>query len=643
MCGIAGLVNPGGARREFQTILGRMVGSMTHRGPDDEGVFIDGPAGIGMRRLSIIDLEGGHQPIENEDGGVAVVCNGEIYNHEELRKQLIGSGHTFRTRSDVEVLVHLYEERGESLVDELRGMYGFALWDRARQRLLVARDRLGIKPVFFAWADGRLLVGSEIKAILESGLVPRELDWPALDRFLSYGYVPAPRTIYRGIRKLEPGHRLLWEAGRLLEERYWKPVFPAGIPAREEELRERFLELFRETVRDHLMSDVPLGAFLSGGIDSSLIVAIMSECMDSPVRTFTMGFGGDKGGYLDERRFARLVSRRYGTEHTEFEVQPDLTAVIDPIVEAFDEPFADDSVIPTYYICKLAREKVKVALTGLGGDELFGGYERYLGMKLSQIYDRLPALLTRRLIGPLIERLPELRSGHYTINHMKRFVRSARLAPAGRYRQYVSVFSEAEKALLLTRDAWAELERNREPDEFPEHFHSNEGANLLDQAACADLHTYLPEDILALTDRLSMHHSLELRVPFVDHRLVEFCLGIPSSLKIKRMTKKYFLRRTARPFLPAEVIEHRKQGFASPMSAWLRGDLADYFRDSLSETALARHGLLDPAYVAGLMEDHLARKELRDRHVFTVFMFQRWFETFMREAGGVRAHAGATG
>jgi asparagine synthase (glutamine-hydrolysing) len=626
MCGIAGLWAPADEHESHREVVERMVASLSHRGPDDQGFHIAKRAGIGMTRLSIIDVAGGHQPISSEDGMVTVVCNGEIYNHEELRRELMARGHVFRTGSDVEVIVHLYEEMGPRCIERLRGMFGVALWDERKQKLLLARDRLGIKPLFYAPYRGGLLFASEMKAIVRAR-VPLSLDGDALDQYLTFGYIPAPLTIYREIRKLDPGHILIGDARGYTIERYWQLRFDPIPDADEHFLGRRFVELFADAVRSHLMSDVSLGAFLSGGIDSGLVVALMAEMTSTPVKTFTIGFGGGAGGHLDERPYARMLNRRYGTTHTEFEVQPNLEEVLDHAVDAFDEPFADDSVIPTYYICKAAREHVTVALTGLGGDELFGGYERYLGLKLSGRYQRVPPFVRRHIIGPLIDRLPERQDGHYTVNHLKRFVRAGELPPSSRYLNYVTVFNEALKRQLCVPGMFDRGSADGASD--AQHFNSPVASDLIDRALNHDFNTYLPDDILALSDRLSMRSGLELRVPFLDHPLVEFCATIPSSLKIRATTKKYLLRRVARKFLPDEVIDHRKQGFASPLTAWLRNDLNGYVRSVLSPRRLARHGLFEAGAVNTLIDAHMSRREIYDRQIFALIMFQKWHERFM--------------
>lgn len=624
MCGIAGLaINRNAGDSEWR-LVENMVDAIRRRGPDDRGFFHDGGAVLGMCRLSIIDLSGGHQPIANEKGDVTLVCNGEIYNHEELRVDLISKGHKFKTGSDVEVALHLYEDLGLEFVKKLRGMFSLAIWDSRSQRMILARDRIGIKPLYYEnLPEGGLIFGSELKTLTTQGVGNREVDRSALQAYFTRGYIPNPQTIFSGVHKLEPGHLLVWEKGKSRQERYWDLEFHPDRGPSESDWIEGFIDLFKSTLKLHLRSDVPLGAFLSGGIDSSLVVALMSGLVDKPVNTFTMGFGGSSGGFLDERKYSRQVSRRYNTVHHEYEVHPDLTSVIEDIVHAFDEPFADDSVIPSYYICRETAQHVKVALSGLGGDELFGGYERYLGFQWSERYAQIPQWIRRFILSPLVNAMKESRNGHYTINHMKRFVRASDLEPAERYDSFVSIFSSAQVRQLLKNDVG-------DDDTSHDYLASNDfnlgSRDLLSNALLHDVRTYLPEDILALSDRLSMWHGLELRVPFVDHKVMEYCSRIPSSFKIRGFQKKVLLKRAAKPYLPEEVISHRKQGFASPMASWFRGDLRDYLQDSLSPSNLNRHGWLDVAMVQKLIEDHMSRKELNDRKLFGLLMFQRWYE-----------------
>jgi asparagine synthase (glutamine-hydrolysing) len=629
MCGIAGVHAPLESPARLEKALESMVASLHHRGPDDRGYYSAGAFGMGITRLSIIDVQGGHQPISTEDEQVTVVCNGEIYNHAELRERLRQVGHVFRTGSDIEVIAHLYEDLGLAFVEPLRGMFAIALWDQRRRRLVLVRDRLGIKPLFYAVAADRLFFASELKALRESGLLSLTVDPVAIDRYFTFGYVPAPLSIYREVRKLPAGNLLVWEDGKARIEPYWQLRFEPDRQRDEQDFAERFLELFRDAVGSHLMSDVPLGAFLSGGIDSSLMVSMMVECSTEPIRTFTMGFGESAGKDFDERPLARMLAGRYGTVQMEYEVHPRVEEVLDHVVDAFDEPFADDSVIPSYYLCNLAKRHVTVALTGLGGDELFGGYERYLALKLSRTYERCPRLFRKHLINPLVERLPERRNGHYTVNHVKRFIRSAGMSPGGRYLEYLTVFGDSMKRRLLNREAFGGLTADSPSSDFTKRFNDAPAETLLDRAFYSDFRTHLPDDILALTDRLSMAQGLEVRVPYLDHRLVEFCATIPSALKIRHWTKKYLLRRVARDFLPDAILTHRKQGFASPMAAWLRADLKPFLLDTLADKRLARHGLFRPAEVQALIRAHFGRQESNDRQLFALVMFQKWSERFM--------------
>ena len=626
MCGICGFFGErGGLSRET---LERMNRTLERRGPDDSGSHWEPGAGLAMRRLSIIDLSGGHQPIHNEDGSVQVVLNGEIYNYRELRDALQRRGHRLETHSDTEVIVHLYEEYGDDLVHHLRGMFAFALWDARRKRGLIARDRLGIKPLFYAETGGTVLFGSEIKALLASGLVGRELDFQALDAFLAFTYIPAPLTIYRAVRKLEPGHLLVHEAGRTVKRSYWDldVARPDHRPG-EDEWLERFDQAIEDAVRSHLVSDVPVGAFLSGGIDSSLVVGLMSRHLGESVRTFTMGFGGARNALIDERPLAKQVASRYGCTFHDYTVQPDYRQIVGNIVAAFDEPFADDSVIPSYYVSQFTRQHVKVALSGLGGDELFAGYERYSGVLLSQYYSRLvPGALHRGIIQPVVQRLPEPAHGGDRVNHAKRFSAAALQTPAQRYLNFVSTLPADERRCLYSPEASPKVDVESTGRLITEPYERCGAPDDVARAMYADLKTYLPEDILALSDRLSMWHSLEVRVPLVDHLLVELSARLPTRFKLDWRRKKILLRRIAGRHLPAEVMNHRKQGFESPMAAWLRSDLADYSRDILGPRRLGKSGLFDCGYVSARLDDHLAGRHKNNKLIFSLMMLQEWYE-----------------
>ncbi len=630
MCGIFGVVAP----HIEQGFLEFATQTLAHRGPDDAGYFLDEHVALGHRRLSIVDLEGGHQPIFNEDRSECIICNGEIYNHLELKEQLLSRGHRFSTRSDSEVVLHAYEEWGESCVERLRGMFAFAIWNLQERVLFLGRDRLGIKPLFYGEDAGRFYFASEMKAILADSSFSREIDDFALVSYFNLSYIPASLTIYKKIRKLLPGHTLTYRDSKLSIRKYWDLQMVPDYDKSEAKFEQGFMALLHEAVDIRLMSEVPLGAFLSGGIDSSLIVALMSQASSEPANTFCMGFGGDAGGYLDERGYARQVSQRYATNHREFEVLPQAEGLIEKIVDAFDEPFADDSTIPSYFVCELARENVTVALSGLGGDEVFSGYERHLGFVLSGHYNRLPALLRERVIRPAIEGLPERADGHYTINHMKRFVRSATLPPDQRYFEYISRLSPRIKDVFF-----ADSQRFNPHFEscralVLEHFNSTnvvDRPDSLNRALYSDIKNYLPEDILAVTDRLSMHHSLEVRVPFLDHKFMEFCGTIPAQMKLKWLQKKYLLKKASRKYLPKEVIKHRKQGFVGPMSCWLKKELKPFVLQTLSEENLARHGFLNPGTVRMVLDEHFSGKEIHDTLIWSMVVFQVWFNRYIED------------
>ncbi|MFQ5850237.1 MAG: asparagine synthase (glutamine-hydrolyzing) [Candidatus Binatia bacterium] len=634
MCGITGILNYDFSERVDPRVVGRMCDVIAHRGPDDEGIFVNGPVGLGMRRLSIIDVHGGHQPMFNEDGSLCIVFNGEIYNHREIREQMIARGHNYATQSDTESILHLYEELGVHCVQQLRGMFAFAIWDSRNHKLFMARDRVGIKPLFYRVDGDRLIFASEIKSILEHPQVRREMDWQALDTYFSLSYITGSRTIFRGISRLLPGHYLLCENGRIRMEKYWDLFHRPNRKAKMEDLCAEFLYLLREAIELHLISDVPLGAFLSGGIDSSTLVALMSERMTEPVKTFTIGFGGTVGDYEDERPFAQIIADRYKTSHREMEVLPNLEGLVEKIVTAFDEPFADDSTIPTYYVSKLAREHVKVALSGLGGDELLGGYERYLGFSLSESYVRIPQWLHQWVISPVVEGLPDSRNGSDAINHLKRFIRCANLPPAQRYFDYRVLLDRIQRTALFADDLHNEMRWPGVEEECSQYFHSPNAADPLDRIMYQDVKVYLPDDILANTDRISMGQSLEVRVPFLDHKLMEFCATMPATLKIKGLQKKYLFKKAVAHLVPIEILDKKKQGFAGPMALWLRHELKEYARDMLSEANLRTHGYFKPQSVTAILDEHFSRRKRHDTLIWALLNFQVWYELYMGQRVG---------
>ena len=628
MCGIFGIVS----EKIDESHLKKATALLVHRGPDDSGFFIEDGVGLGHRRLSIIDLEGGRQPMYNEDGTLCIVFNGEIYNFPELHAQLLSRNHRIMTRSDTETILHAYEEWGEDCVDHLRGMFAFAIWDRRTKKLFIARDRFGIKPLFYAENGGTFYFASEMKAILADPTVPREIDEAALACYFSLSYIPESMTIYKGIRKLLPGHALTWWNGRIRIRKYWDIAYAPDRSRGEDYFIERFMELFEESIKIHLVSDVPLGAFLSGGIDSSAVVAMMSMVTDRPVNTFCMGFGGDTGGYLDERGYARLVADRYKTNHKEYEIQPEAEGLLDKIIRSFDEPFADDSTIPSFFVCKIAKENVTVAESGLGGDEAFAGYERYLGFRARAHYAKLPIVLRERLIRRLIDGLTERSDGHYTVNHMKRFVRSSSQDDGNAYYGYLTRLSPG-----IQESLFSDAPRFRKYLEAPreiilKHFRSvptTDERDALNRVFYCDVKTYLPEDILAVTDRMSMYHALEVRVPFLDHPLMEFCATIPPEMKMKWFKKKYLLKKAVRTILPAEVINHRKQGFVGPMTQWLKNDLRAFTADTLSEKNLKKHGLFNHVTIKNILDEHFSGREIHDTLIWSLLVFQKWFDMYV--------------
>ncbi len=628
MCGICGILNVDRPEAVDRSLLQGMCDAIRHRGPDEEGFHFDGEIGLGIRRLKIIDLSTGRQPIHNEDRTVWLVFNGEIYNYKELRASLEKKGHRFHTSTDTEPIVHLYEDHGERCVERLRGMFAFALWDTRRKRLMLARDRVGIKQLYYSHGAGSLRFGSEIKCLLRHPAQKRTVDLKALRSFFAYHYIPGERTIFEDVRRLPPGHFLLCEKGKCSLTRYWDLEPRPRQRVDERELIEEFRHLFRETVRIHLMSDVPLGAFLSGGIDSSAVVGEMAALSSAPVKTFTIGY--DAGGaYYDERSRARLIAQRFGTDHHEFVVKPDVEDILPQIIRSFDEPFADSSAIPSYYVAKLTREHVTVALSGLGGDEVGAGYERYLGGLAAEHYEKVPRLIRSGLIAGLVRRLPDSRRGGLAVDRLKRFIAGVEHGFPERYRRYLSTFTPEELDQLLVPEVREGSGLDAADDRFAEVFGKLRSHDTLTQMIFTDIATYLPDDLLVLTDRLSMAHSLEARVPFVDHELLEFAATVPSRLKLRGWTKKYFLRKAFEGSLPREVLWGRKKGFSIPLAVWLRGPLRGFLLDALSEDRLQRLGYFDERTVSTLIDEHLECRHNHENKLWALLMFTLWHQIYM--------------
>jgi asparagine synthase (glutamine-hydrolysing) len=617
VCGICGQASLDGVSPRDPEVLAAMNGTLRHRGPDSDGLLLDGPVGLAMRRLSIIDLAGGDQPIANEDGTVHVVQNGEIYNYRELRGDLLRRGHRFRTESDTEVLVHLYEERGDSFVRDLRGMFALALWDAAGRRLVLARDRFGIKPLHYAVTGGALSFASELKALLRQPGFPVEVDLDAVEAYLAFNSVPAPYTIYRAARKLPPGHLLIWAGGEPRVERFARPAPPRAADVRREgaddlaaELRERLCD----SVRAHLVADVPVGVLLSGGVDSCTLAALAASESGERLRTFSIGF---EERSFDELDRARMVARRYGTDHHDLVVRPNAAELLPELAKAFDEPFADSSALPTYLVSKLASEHVKVALSGEGGDELFGGYYTYVADRVAPYLAR-PAAAAR----PLVERLPSS-ARRTSLDYMaKRFAAGAQLPPLDRHHAWKEIFSQDARDELLGPRA----ERARDPLElWRARYAETEGAEELARLQDVDLGLYLADDLLTKTDRASMAHSLEVRVPFLDTTVTDLALALPARMKVRAMVrKKWLLRRAVEPLLPRAILHGRKRGFSIPAAAWLRGELEPFAREVLSPAAIARGGVLDPRAVTAVLDRHVSGREDLSRQLWGLMSFALW-------------------
>jgi len=628
MCGIAGIVDSNGIDAGTKQLLRRMCGVIVHRGPDDEGYYFSNTSGLGIRRLSIIDLQTGHQPVLNEDGSLAVVLNGEIYNYQDLRRELLQKGHRLSTQGDTETIVHLYEEYGDECVRHLRGMFCFALWDDKRRRLLLARDRMGIKQVYYAGTNGRFAFGSEIKCLLEDAECPRRVRPDCLAAYLTFLYVKAPHTMYEGISELPPAHYLVWDEKGIHLNRYWRLQYKRGERYSEDFYLDGLLAKLSEAVRLHLLADVPLGAFLSGGIDSGLMVALMAEAKGGPVETFTVGFERDYGSY-DERKEARLVADRYRTEHHEFLVKPDLAEVLPRIVAALDQPLADSSAVPTYYICQLARSRVTVALSGMGGDELSGGYERYLGALLGRRYQQLPGPL-RRAVARGVRGLPDWGgTSRVSAARLKRFVQSAEYDLPGAYLLLLSTFSLQELHELLVGRWRSELEHFSPAELIAAAFGESGSANSVDQMLFADATGYLPGDLLPLTDRMSMAHSLEVRVPYLDHEVIEFAASIPPELKIKRLTKKYILRKAGAKLLPKEILSGKKRGFSIPLGFWFREELRKYAETQLMPERIDQMGYFEPKKISTLLQEHFSGQANHENKIWALVVFALWHDHYI--------------
>jgi asparagine synthase (glutamine-hydrolysing) len=626
MCGITGFVNAD-CRPADRSLLERMNLAIIHRGPDEDGFYVNGNVALAVRRLAIIDVAGGHQPVHNADKTKWLVFNGEIYNYQDLRKDLEKRGHRFYTQSDTEAVIHLYDEYGADCLSYLRGMFAFAIWDTVDGSLFIARDRVGKKPLLYSHQpNGDLIFGSEFLAVLEHPSIKREVDHEAIDSYLSYLCVPAPQTAFQQIRKLEPGHWLRWRGGRLETHRYWQPDFSKKIKISETEAIEETTRILRESTRLRLISEVPLGAFLSGGVDSSTVVALMAQESEKPVKTFSIGFEEED---FSELKYAKRVAEHVGAEYHEFIVKPNALDVLPTLVEHYGEPFADSSAIPTYYVSKETRRYVTVALNGDGGDESFAGYERYVAMRVAEKYSRVPRYLRRAFVEAPVNLLPTSELKRSRFRDAKRFIKAANLPRTQRYFRWMSTFTPNAKRELYTDDFARDVAGLDASDLLDHWFAKANGSGTLDTAMLADQMTYLPNDLLVKVDIASMANSLEARSPFLDHKLIEFAASLPENLKMRGLETKSLLKKVAERLVPRDVIHRRKMGFGVPVGRWFRGEMKDFVREVLLSERSLNRGIIRPEATKRYVDEHTTGTRDHSFQVWTLLMLELWFQRFI--------------
>lgn len=626
MCGITGFINANGAATD-RALLEAMNLAIIHRGPDEDGFYIDQNVALAMRRLSIIDLASGQQPIYNTDRTKAIVFNGEIYNYQSLRDDLIARGHKFYTKSDTEVVIHLYDEYGVDCLQHLRGMFALAIWDTVDKSLFLARDRVGKKPILYSYQpNGDLVFGSEFTAVLKHPSVSREVDNEAIDSYFSYLCVPAPHTAFKAIRKLEPGHWLKWKDGQIETKRYWLPDFSHKIKISEEEAIEETTRILRESTRLRMISEVPLGAFLSGGVDSSAVVALMAQESSTPVKTFSIGFEEED---FSELKYARRVAEHVGAEYHEFVVRPNALDVLPTLVEHYGEPYADSSAIPTYYVSKETRKHVTVALNGDGGDESFAGYERYMAMEVADLYRSIPRPLRKLFIEGPINLLPTSELKKTRIRDVQRFFTSANEERKERYFRWMSTFKPALKPGLYTSEFAASVAGQNASDVIDQWFDRANGSGILDATLLTDQMTYLPNDLLVKVDIASMANSLEARSPFLDHKLIEFAASLPESLKMNKFRTKSLLKKVAARLVPPEVVYRRKMGFGVPVGRWFRGEMKDFVRGVLLSERSLKRGIIKPEMMQKYVDEHTEGRFDHAFQIWTLLMLELWFQRFI--------------
>lgn len=619
ICGAYGLLD--------KSLLERMCNKISHRGPDGWGHYIDTDIMLGMRRLNVIDLYTGNQPIYNEDKSIVIIYNGEIYNFHENRKSLEQSGHVFSTKTDTETIVHLYEEFGDNFVTKLRGMFAFALWDIKRKRLLLARDRIGIKPLYYYYKNGKLLFASEMKALLEYSGITKEINYNALHNYLTYMYVPAPDTIFDGIYKLKPGHLAVYEKDNLRLEKYWSGnIEYHNIPKNEYEVAATLNELIEESIKMHLISDVPLGVFLSGGTDSGTVVAIMAEVAKERIKTFSVGF---EDRVFNELENARLVANRYKTEHHEFIIKPPKMEDIENILCYFDEPFADSSAVPTYYISRYARGSVTVALSGDGGDEVFGGYGNYKVDKINSIYRKLPTFLEKKIMPFLLNELLSKCDCYLKNLQLKKIISMTKMSQEYGHILWLSCFDNDYKRKLYNKE---ELKDQLIYDPIVKYlpFFIDNNTDFINKCMYVDIKTILPDCYLTKVDRMGMANSLEVRVPLLDHKLIEFALAMPSRYKLNNLKTKYLLKKVMNNRLPKKIIYGKKKGFSIPLARWLVEDFSGLVSKYLSKEIVKKRGYFNHEYITCLYNEHLSSKRDNSKLIWALLCFEIWYNKYFK-------------
>jgi len=628
MCGICGYFT-WSEEVIKEEILHQMCKVIRHRGPDDEGLYVEKNVGLGMRRLNIIDLVTGHQPIHNEDKTVWVIYNGEIYNFQELREELEKNGHHFYTQTDTEVIVHLYEEMGSQCVTKFNGMFGFCLWDKKKNLLFLARDRLGVKPLHYAQVNNQFIFGSEIKSILVHPNVQREIDLPSLSKYLTFEYIPAPHTIFKEIKKLPPGHIMTVNIdGQIKVEQYWDVSFRHDEKIRsEEDYCEELLSLLRASVKRRLISDVPLGVFLSGGIDSSTVTALMSKLAPGQVKTFSIGFE-DKS--FDESTYARQVAQYIGTSHYEDILSPNkMLELVPTIAEILDEPLGDASIIPTYLLSQFTRKHVTVALGGDGGDELFAGYPTYQAHRLANFYEKIPHIIREKLIEKAIMGLPVSTANISLDFQAKKFISGISYSPEVRNYIWLGSFTPPEKKRLLSKEICDILKDGDSFEDIKAYLTKSDCLCLLDRLLYLDMKFYLQEDILAKVDRASMANSLEARVPFLDYTFVEFVAKLPPNLKLKGLTTKYILKKAVKDLLPKGIAGRKKKGFGIPIAKWFKKELKEFVLDVFAEDKIKQQGFFNYSYIKRLLDDHFEGRRDNRKQLWTLLVFELWYDRFI--------------